>query len=193
MNSGRARQRADELQARLKRRMTELDQERQLAPLPPVVLGGALVIPHGLIERLRGDRRLAPALDAESRDKVERIAVDAVLAAERALGREPEEKPRNNPGYDILSRVGDGGRLLFLEVKGRVAGADTFTITKNEVLHALNKGDDYVLALVRVDNDRADAIRYLRHPFTGSDEVLFAVTSLNVSWDEMFDTGTVPT
>src|SRR6476646_12239058 len=56
MNSGRARLRADDLQARLKRRMTELDQERQLSPLPPVVAGGALVIPHGLLERLRGER-----------------------------------------------------------------------------------------------------------------------------------------
>ena len=187
MNSGRARQRADDLQARLKRRMTELDQERQLSPLPPVVAGGALVIPRGLLERLRGERsQEAAALHARETERVERIAVEAVLAAERALGRDPEEKPRNNPGYDILSSPPDGGRLLFIEVKGRVAGAPTFTITKNEVLHALNKGDDYVLALVRVDGDDADEIRYMRHPFTGSDEVLFGVTSLNVDWDEMF-------
>ena len=192
LNSGRARQRADELQARLKRRMTELDQERQLSPLPPVVSGGALVIPRGLLERLRGDRTLEPALHAKETERVERIAVDAVLAAETALGRRPEEKPRNNPGYDILSRPLDGGPLLFIEVKGRVTGADTFTITKNEVLHALNKGDDYVLALVRVDGDEADEIRYIRHPFTGSDEVLFGVTSLNAAWDEMFERGTVP-
>ncbi|MCL4290752.1 MAG: DEAD/DEAH box helicase [Thermoleophilia bacterium] len=192
LNSGRARQRADDLQARLKRRIGELDQERQLSPLPPVVAGGALVIPRGLIERLRGSRQGEPAAHAKDRERVERIAVDAVLAAERALGRIPEEKPRNNPGFDILSRPPDGGRLLFIEVKGRVAGADTFTITKNEVLHALNKADDYLLALVRVDGDDADEIRYVRHPFTGSDEVLFGVTSLNIDWDEMFDRGTEP-
>jgi superfamily II DNA or RNA helicase len=192
MNSGRARQRADDLQARLKRRMTELDQERQLSPLPPVVVGGALVIPHGLLERLRGERRQTPALYARDTERVERIAVEAVLATERELGRDPEEKPRNNPGYDILSIPTDGGRLLFIEVKGRVAGAPLFTITKNEVLYALNKGTDYVLALVRVDGDRADEIRYIRHPFTGSDEVLFGVTSLNVEWDEMFARGAAP-
>jgi Protein NO VEIN, C-terminal len=77
-------------------------------------------------------------------------------------------------------------------VKGRVAGVDAFTITKNEVLYALNKGFDYVLALVRVDGDRADEVRYIRQPFTGSDEVLFGVTSLNVGWDEMFERGTTP-
>jgi hypothetical protein len=192
MNSGRARQRADDLQARLKRRLTELDQERQLSPLPPVVAGGALIIPRGLLERLGGERTREPALHARETERVERIAVEAVLAAEHALGRDPEEKPRNNPGYDILSSPADGGRLLFIEVKGRVAGAPTFTITKNEVLHALNKGTDYILALVRVDGDQADEIRYVRHPFTGSDEVLFGVTSLNVTWNEMFARGTAP-
>lgn len=192
MNSGRARQRADDLQARLKRRLTELDQERQLSPLPPVVAGGALIIPYGLLERLRGERSQTPALHARETERVERIAVEAVLAAERGLGRNPEEKPRNNPGYDILSTPADDGRLLFIEVKGRVAGAPIFMITKNEVLYALNKSTDYILALVRVDGDRADEIRYIRHPFTGSDEVLFGVTSLNVDWDHMFERGAAP-
>jgi SNF2 family DNA or RNA helicase len=192
MNSGRARQRADELEARLKRRTTELDQEAQLSPLPPIVIGGALVIPYGLLERLHGERTDPPALHAKETERVERIAVDAVLAAEAALQRDAEEKPRNNPGYDILSRPKDGGPLLFIEVKGRVAGVDTFTITKNEVLYALNKGVDYVLALVRVDGDRADGVRYIRQPFSGSDEVLFGVTSLNVGWDDMFERGTAP-
>src|SRR5207253_11159646 len=54
MNSARARQRADELEARLKRRLEELDAERQLAPLPPVVVGGALIVPQGLLVSLRG-------------------------------------------------------------------------------------------------------------------------------------------
>jgi superfamily II DNA or RNA helicase len=192
LNSGRARQRADELEARLKRRMTELDEERQLSPLPPIVVGGALVIPRGLLERLRGERTGDPGVSARERERVERIAVAAVLAAERALGRAPVEQPRTNPGFDILSRPEGNGSLLFIEVKGRVAGADTFTITKNEVLHALNKGDDYILALVRVDGDRADEIRYIRHPFSGSDEVLFGVTSLNMDWDEMFARGDRP-
>src|SRR5439155_21596937 len=54
MNSARARQRADELQARLKRRLEDLDAERQLSPLPPVVVGGALIVPRGLLDSMRG-------------------------------------------------------------------------------------------------------------------------------------------
>src|ERR1022692_4817185 len=47
INSGKARQRADELQARLQRRMVELELERQISPLPPVAIGGSLVVPIG--------------------------------------------------------------------------------------------------------------------------------------------------
>ena len=54
MNSGRARPRADELEARIKHRLEELEAERQLAPMPPVVAGGALIVPAGLLASLRG-------------------------------------------------------------------------------------------------------------------------------------------
>ncbi len=47
LNSGLARQRADELTTRLQNRMVELDQEQKLSPLPSVVLGAALVVPAG--------------------------------------------------------------------------------------------------------------------------------------------------
>ena len=47
LNSDEARKRADSLQARLEKRMDELKLERQLAPLPPVILGGLLVVPAG--------------------------------------------------------------------------------------------------------------------------------------------------
>jgi len=42
LNSGEARKRADGLQARLEKRMADLQQERQISPLPPVALGGLL-------------------------------------------------------------------------------------------------------------------------------------------------------
>lgn len=52
INSGKARQRADELQARLQRRMAELELERQIAPLPPVTIRGSLVVPIGVLRKL---------------------------------------------------------------------------------------------------------------------------------------------
>jgi hypothetical protein len=192
MNSGRARQRADELEVRLKRRMTELDQEEQISPLPPVVVGGALVIPSGLLERLRGERGPEPATYARETERVERLAVDAVLAAELSLGREPKEMARNNKGYDIQSRVDGEGELLFIEVKGRVAGADVFTITKNELLTSLNKPDHFILALVEVGQDDETSVRYLRKPFPGTEEMYFDTTSANYNWADLFARGAAP-
>ena len=57
LNSGRARQRAEDLEARLLKRMEELEQERKLSPLPPVVIGGALVVTEALLRRLKGEER----------------------------------------------------------------------------------------------------------------------------------------
>ena len=72
----------------------------------------------------------------------------AVMEAERQLGYKPIDVSQHKLGYDIESRVGDTGRLRFIEVKGRIEGADTVTVTKNEILTALNKPEDYILALV---------------------------------------------
>ena len=54
LNSGEARRRADDLQARLQKRMEELKLEAQISALPPVVLGGLLVVPAGLIAAMTG-------------------------------------------------------------------------------------------------------------------------------------------
>ena len=64
INSAKARQRADELEDRLRRRMEELEQERRLSPQAPVVIGGALVIPAGLLARLKGERAAEPGMFA---------------------------------------------------------------------------------------------------------------------------------
>jgi superfamily II DNA or RNA helicase len=192
MNSGRARQRADELQARLKRRIDELNREGKLSSMPPVIVGGALVIPRGLIERLRGDRSDEVAVYARETERVERLAVEAVLAAETALGHEPKEMARNNKGYDIQSRTGDLGELLFIEVKGRVAGATEFTITKSEILTSLNKPDHFILALVAIGPDDETSVSYLRKPFPGTEEMYFDMTSANYRWDDLYARGTMP-
>ena len=57
LNSSEARKRADMLQARLRKRLEELKFEAQLSPLPPVVLGGLLVVPKGLVDEMGGRNR----------------------------------------------------------------------------------------------------------------------------------------
>ncbi len=57
LNSQEASRRADELQARLQKRMEQLDLEAQISALPPVVLGGLVVVPAGLIVQMTGVTR----------------------------------------------------------------------------------------------------------------------------------------
>jgi len=194
LNSGKARQRADELEARLKRRMGELDQEEQLSPLPPIVVGGAIVVPEGRVSRLRGERSPAedPDLIERLKERVERLAVDAVLEAEAALGRATMEMPHNNPGFDVLSKDPRSGDIFFIEVKGRIADATTVTVTKNEILTGLNKPDQFILALAKVHDDDSVSLWYARRPFRGDEETYFHMTSVNYDLDGLIEAAGSP-
>ncbi|MGQ9705210.1 MAG: helicase-related protein, partial [Actinomycetota bacterium] len=181
LNSGLARKRADELVARLESRMAELEQERKLYPLPPLIVGGALVVPGGLLLRLKGDGDRP--VDTT---RVEALAMAAVMEAERSLGYVPVDVSAEKRGYDVESLDPGSGRLRFIEVKGREAGASTVTVTRNEILTALNKPDDFILAIVEVDGDRATT-HYIRRPFQREPD--FGVTSVNYSIAELIKMG----
>jgi superfamily II DNA or RNA helicase len=182
LNSQEARRRADELQARLERRLAELEREAQISALPPVVLGGAVVIPAGLLARMMGQPAPihTPPVDTQAAAARARAIV---METERQLGFEPVDREFERLGYDIESRDPATGRLRFLEVKGRVAGADTLTVTKNEILTSLNKPDDFILALVEFQEDGGHRVRYLRRPFGREPD--FGVTSVNYDFSAL--------
>ncbi len=54
LNSGEARRRADTLQRRLQKQLEELKRDAQISPRPPVVLGGLLVVPRALFDKMAG-------------------------------------------------------------------------------------------------------------------------------------------
>jgi len=93
--------------------------------MPPVVIGGVLVVPIGLLQRLQGKREAATSTFARETKRVELAAMDAVMAAERALGCEPRDVNDGKCGDDIESAVPETGQLGFIEVKGRIEGAET--------------------------------------------------------------------
>jgi superfamily II DNA or RNA helicase len=193
LNSDMAQRRADDLQARLQNRLHELDLESQLSPLPPVVLGGAIVVPASLLQKLAASHLAETpppnTCDAEMRRRVEMLAMRTVMAAERQLGFEPADVSAENRGYDVESRITGTGKLRFLEVKGRAVGANSVTITRNEIMTALNKPDDFILAIVTVDGDKADP-RYVRQPFQREPD--FAVTSVNYELAGLLERATPP-
>lgn len=74
-------------------------------------------------------------------------------------------------------------RKKLIEVEGRAAGADTVTITRNEILTALNKPEEYILAILRVDEDMARLPHYVRRPFQRKPD--FGAASVNYDLEEL--------
>ena len=75
------------------------------------------------------------------------------------------------------------GKLRFIEVKGRVTGAETITVTRNEILYSLNKPDDFILAIVEFLDDERHRVHHLRMPFRREPD--FGVTSVNYDFSDL--------
>ncbi len=168
--------------------MEELEQERHLSPLPPVVIGGALIVPQDLLQR--GQTLALEEVSQAERERIDRLAIATVMEAEHGLGHEPREMPHEHPGYDIESRDPAASRLRFIEVKGKAVGATTVTISKTQIFTALNKPDDFILAIVEIDGDTAREPHYIRRPFQREPD--FGVTSVNYDLAEILSRGENP-
>ena len=189
LNSGEARKRADLLQGRLERRLEELRLEAQISPLPPVALGGVLVVPIGLIRALNG----TTLADDPASPDTQAAAAEArriVMEVERRLGFDPVDREFERLGYDIESRIPGTGRLRFLEVKGRVSGATTITVTRNEILYCLNKPDDFILAIVEFLEGGEHRVHYVREPFQREPD--FGAASVNYSFSDLLSRAESP-
>ncbi|WP_330947962.1 helicase-related protein [Thermomonas sp. LB-4] len=179
--------RVEELAARLQRRERELETMRHIVSATPVIVGGALVIPAGLLAQLRGETPAPYSVDAAARAEVERRAMAAVMAAEQAMGHAVKDVSAQKCGWDITAqpppREGQLPDARHIEVKGRAKGADVVVITRNEICTALNQGEKFWLAIVLVDGDTVEGPHYVPQPFTQEPEpgvtaVTFELSSL---------------
>ncbi|MDI9331683.1 MAG: helicase-related protein [Alphaproteobacteria bacterium] len=173
----------DELTVRLETRTKALHAMRHVVSSMPVVVGGALVIPSGLIAMRSGeDEGHLWSADAQARALVEKIAMEAVRKAEEAMGHQVIDVSAEKCGWDITAvvPVADGKlpQARHIEVKGRAKGQSTITVTRNEILYGLNQADKFLLAIVIVDGDAHEGPHYIRNPFTQEPD--WAVTSINL-------------
>lgn len=180
MQPENARRRVDELTARLQQRTAELTALKQVVSSTPVVIGSALVIPQGLLAKRKGEAIFSP--DAASRAHIEKIAMQAVTQAEQALGHTVIDVSADKCGWDITARpqLNADGSLKpdrHIEVKGRSKGQTTITVSRNEILYALNQADKFLLAIVLVEGDNAEGPFYIRQPFTKEPDM--GVASIN--------------
>jgi superfamily II DNA or RNA helicase len=141
-----AEDRLDELNGRLERRLEELAQERQCFIGDIQHVGRAWTIPH--------PERTSPTIAHMVADaEIERIAVDAVTAYERARGWEVESVESENRGFDLISRKPHPEDpktnidVRFIEVKGRSAVGEV-ALTYNEYKKAEVVKKDYWLYVV---------------------------------------------
>lgn len=194
INAANAEATGQRLVERLHARQAELERERQITALPPVLRGAVLVIPGGLLKARIWQAPEAEATtfaeDAASRAEVERLAMEAVMVSERAMGHAPRDVSAEKKGWDIESRDGTTGHLRFIEVKGRHAEARDVILTKNELLAALNAPDAYHLAVVRVERGFAHTPQYVRHFVTR--ELGFAETAVVFNLDALLSSAAPP-
>jgi len=192
LNLENARRTVADLEGRLDNRKKELQSMRHVTSATPVALGGALVVPAGLLRRLRGEppaeASSAFSTDPAARSRIEGLAMDAVRQVEEARGCRVVDVSAQKCGWDLTSyppAVDDKQpEARHIEVKGRVQGAGTVTITRNEMLYALNQADKFLLAIVLVgENDAVDGPHYLRNPFEA--EPGWGVSSVNFDIREL--------
>ena len=190
-NSGRARQRADDLEARKARRLRELDIEADLVNHAPTVVAAALVIPQGLIDRLTGSS--ITLIDQDVIKETDRRAVAAVMAVERSLGRLPVEQDHNNPGFDILSEDPDTGMIYQIEVKGHRPANPEVKVRARQVRQAKQNPERFRLAVVLVPNEPEEEPRvsYFVRPFD-TFEMHFAQTYVPLNVVELMPTAVEP-
>ena len=188
-----AKRRVEELTARLEQRTRELETMRNVVSSTPVVIGGALVIPQGLLAQRKGETTFCA--DAVARSRIEQIAMDAVIAAERTLGHQVFDVSAERCGWDVTARLPMvDGKLVddrHIEVKGRSKGATTITVSRNEILYGLNQAEKFLLALVLVDEDGGvDGPHYIRKPFTQEPD--FGVASSNYDLRDLLSRAVSP-
>lgn len=126
------------------------------------------MIPGGLLKAKAPSAPARPdgfAKDPIARAETERLAMEAVIAAERALGHEPRDVSAEKKGWDIESRDRAAGHLRFIEVKGRQADGRDVILTKNEILASLNAPEAFYLALVFVEHGFAHQPVYVQRFF----------------------------
>jgi hypothetical protein len=179
--------RIDELNGRLERRREELKQERHCIISDIHHHGRAWVLPH--------PERTSPKIVSIVRDdEIERIAVKAVIAHEKARGWQVVSVEKENRGFDLISRKPHPEdsqtaiEVRFIEVKGR-ASVGEIALTMNEYKTAERLKMDYWLYAV-FNCDSKPEIHLIQDPVRLGWEPLIRIEHWHVGAEQIMTSGT---
>ena len=105
LNLENARRTINDLQGRLENRKKSLQSMRHVTSGTPVALSGALVLPTGLLKKLKGETP-SPGMithDQAAKDRIEQLAMDAVTEFEESQGCQVKDVAAAKCGWDIKS------------------------------------------------------------------------------------------
>jgi hypothetical protein len=114
--------------------------------------------------------------------------MDAVRHTEEFQGCHVVDVSADKCGWDLTSHPPATNHKQpdprHIEVKGRIKGAATITVTRNEMLYAFNQGDKFVLAIVLVNEDDShEGPYYIRRPFDREPD--WGVSSINYNMSDL--------
>lgn len=183
MQEESARGLAEALSQRLQVREEEVAATLSIVTGTPTVLGIAMIATPDF---LPAENEQSFCANAAARGRIEHLAMQAVIEAERALGHIVHDVSAEKCGWDITAlphSPGDPDCVeRRIEVKGRAKGQSTITVTRNEISQALNHADKFILAVALVaPDDQVEGPYYIREPFSQKPD--WAEASRNLDLD----------
>ncbi|MFI5386234.1 MAG: DUF3883 domain-containing protein [Fimbriimonadales bacterium] len=114
-------------------------------------------------------------LKREADSAVDRSGIARVLSFERNSGRTPEEKPHENPGYDIESMGPSGSIERFIEVKSLSGPWDSYgvSVSPRQMSEARQLGEQFWLYVVARAEQDDFAIYCIQDPASKVDQFMF--------------------
>lgn len=116
----------------------------------------------------------------DRRPRRDAIAMHAVLWLERSFRRTATPMSHNQKGFDVLSVNGEGTAKL-IEVKGVGAEAGELTVSRSQLEVAAQHPEEFILAVVRTDDERAQQVVYVQRPYPAELPASVAAVKLDVA------------
>ena len=122
--------------------------------------------------------------------------METVMETERGFGHEVKDVSAEKCGWDVTATIPHTDptkpmkNARHIEVKGRVKGAPTVTLTRNEICYAVNQQDKFILALVLIDGEQTEGPYYIRNIF--EKELEFGQVSANYDINDLLSRAVKP-